>query len=43
MKFFSQNQKKELSMNVLKKFMIILFLININNFHASAAEMNFAV
>lgn len=30
-------------MNVLKKFMIILFLININNFHASAAEMNFAV
>ncbi|WP_429888639.1 DUF916 and DUF3324 domain-containing protein [Gottfriedia acidiceleris] len=30
-------------MNVLKKFMIILFLININNFHASAAEINFAV
>ncbi|MEH7348139.1 DUF916 and DUF3324 domain-containing protein [Gottfriedia acidiceleris] len=30
-------------MNVLKKFIIILFLININNFHASAAEMNFAV
>ncbi|WP_129690813.1 DUF916 and DUF3324 domain-containing protein [Gottfriedia acidiceleris] len=30
-------------MNVLKKFIIILFLININNFHASAAEMNFEV
>ncbi|PGM56778.1 DUF916 and DUF3324 domain-containing protein [Bacillus sp. AFS053548] len=30
-------------MNVLKKFIIILFLININNFHAIAAEMNFAV
>ncbi|MGG2024864.1 DUF916 and DUF3324 domain-containing protein [Gottfriedia sp. S16(2024)] len=30
-------------MNVLKKFIIILFLININNFHASAAEMNFAI
>ncbi|UPM54713.1 DUF916 and DUF3324 domain-containing protein [Gottfriedia acidiceleris] len=30
-------------MNVLKKFIIILFLININNFHASAAKMNFAV
>ncbi|MEH7512277.1 DUF916 and DUF3324 domain-containing protein [Gottfriedia acidiceleris] len=30
-------------MNVLKKFIIILFLININKFHASAAEMNFAV
>ncbi|PGL72675.1 DUF916 and DUF3324 domain-containing protein [Bacillus sp. AFS055030] len=30
-------------MNVLKKMIIIFFLININNFHASAAEMNFAV
>ncbi|MEH7451654.1 DUF916 and DUF3324 domain-containing protein [Gottfriedia acidiceleris] len=30
-------------MNVLKKIIIILFLLNINNFHASAAEMNFAV
>ncbi|WP_088013273.1 DUF916 and DUF3324 domain-containing protein [Gottfriedia acidiceleris] len=30
-------------MKVLKKIVFILFFININNFHANAAEMNFAV